>query len=140
MSEPATPRPRPCPSCPYRRDVPSAVWEDTQYQLLEAYDGDMAVQRPNPFFCHQGDNHICSGWLAHKDPMDLLAVRIGIAFGRLDPSCADYYTDVELFESGEEAATHGMQDYKHPSAEARKLIEKIKKVRAIPGRRPLENG
>lgn len=138
MSEPSKPRPRPCASCPYRCDVPSGVWARSEYEKLPGYDGDMAQQRPNVFMCHQTDGHVCSGWLGHKDPLDLLAVRLGISFGTLDPSCADYSTEVPLFGSGEEAAEHGMAEIVRPGESAKQAIEKIKKVRSQPGRTPLE--
>ncbi|MFD7961193.1 DUF6283 family protein [Streptomyces zaomyceticus] len=33
------PAPRPCASCPYRRDVPSGVWSRGDYVKLPLYDG-----------------------------------------------------------------------------------------------------
>jgi hypothetical protein len=140
MTEPAKPRPRPCASCPYRCDVPSGVWQASEYRLLERYDGPTGEQPANPFFCHQGDNHLCSGWVGHKEPYDLLAVRLGISFGAVDPSTLDYTTDVPLFESGRDAAEHGMEDIDWPGPEAQAMIEKIKRVRSLPGREPLTNG
>lgn len=113
MTDPAVPRKRPCASCPYRLDVPAGIWHPTEYAKLPAYDGDIGEQLEDPdqalrtFACHQADGRVCSGWLGHRDPLDMLAVRIGLSSGRLAPECADYTTDVPLFESGADAAAHG---------------------------------
>jgi len=83
--------------------------------------------------CHQGDSHVCAGWLGHADPSELLAVRIGISQGHLDPACAEYETDVPLFASGQEAAAHGVRDIRTPSEDAVATIEKVVRVRAMTG-------
>lgn len=71
-------------------------------------DGDIPEQTSaRVFSCHQQDGSVCAGWLGHRDPLDLLAVRIGIADGRLDPSCAEYSTTVPLWPTGADAARHG---------------------------------
>lgn len=88
------------------------------------------------FMCHQegeGGTHACSGWLGHADPSRLLAVRIGVISGDVDPSCMDYTTDVELFSSGAEAAEHGRRDIRWPSAKAADSIEKITRTREAHG-------
>ena len=119
------PRPRPCASCPYRRGVPSGVWGESEYAKLPEYDGDTAYQPIATFMCHQQDGSVCAGWLGHSEPDQLLAVRIGIMTGALDPACAEYQTDVPLFASGAEAAAHGMRDYEAPGHEAEETIRKI---------------
>lgn len=121
----AKPRPRPCASCPYRQAVPSGVWEESEYVKLPEYDGDTASQFPAVFLCHQADGSVCSGWLGHRDPYDLLAVRLGVMTGQLDESCLDYKTDVPLFATGAEAAAHGMRDIEHPSEDAEETMRKI---------------
>lgn len=118
-------RPRPCASCPYRQNVASGVWDASEYAKLPEYDGDTAGQNIATFMCHQQDGAVCSGWLGHTDPSQLLAVRIGIMTGALDPACAEYETDVPLFPSGAEAAAHGMRDYRHPGRKAQDTIQKI---------------
>lgn len=125
----ALPRPRPCASCPYRRDVPSGVWAAEEYAKLPGYDGETFAQHPAAFFCHQADGCLCSGWLGHTDPYHLLAVRIGVSTGRLDPSCAEYSTTVPLFGSGQEAAEHGVADIADPSPSAQLIIDKIQRRR-----------
>jgi len=118
-------RPTPCASCPYRQNVPSGVWDASEYAKLPAYDAPTGEQPAGAFFCHQQDGSVCAGWLGHRDPYHLLAVRIGISAGALDESCIDYKTDVPLFTSGEEAAAHGMRDYEHPGPKAEATIRKI---------------
>lgn len=130
----AVPRPRPCASCPFRTSVPSGVWHPAEYSKLARYDGDMHEQSLATFHCHQGDaNHVCAGWLGFRDPADLLAVRVGIVRGDLHPSCGEYTTDVPLFETGREAAEHGMRDVLNPSPEATDVIDKVTRVRAANG-------
>lgn len=49
--------------------------------------------------------------------------------GQLDPSCADYTTDVPLFESRDDAVRHGIRDVLAPFVEASKVIERVVGVR-----------
>ena len=125
------PRKSPCASCPYRRNVPSGIWHETEYAKLELYDGVIFEQTTaNVFLCHQGEDAVCAGWLGHRtEPAELLAVRVGIIDGRLDPSCAEYVTDVELFGSGVEAAAHGRAEIEQPTDRACETIAKIVRVR-----------
>lgn len=135
MAAPATPRPRPCASCPFRLGAPSGIWDETEYAKLPRYDGGMAGQPAAVFHCHQGPenggHHVCSGWLGHRDPLDLLAVRLGLIDGRLDPSCMDYTTEVPLFGSGAEAAEHGMRDIDAPGEDAQAAISKLVRKRGL---------
>lgn len=125
-----TVRKNPCPSCPYRREVPSGIWDATEYQRLLDYDGDTASQNAAAFNCHQGSGELCAGWVGHvEDPRDLLAIRMGVIFGDMDPSVLDYTTDVPLFRSGAEAAAHGMREIDQPGPKARDAISKISRVR-----------
>lgn len=130
----ATARPRPCASCPYRRDVPSGVWAAAEYQRLPDWDGGLIEQSQATFRCHQMDGSLCSGWVAHRgDPTELLAVRIGIASGHLAPEVADYSTTVPLFGSGREACEHGMRDVDDPGPDAQDMAQKIVRARGIGG-------
>jgi Family of unknown function (DUF6283) len=122
---PALPRPRPCATCPYRRDVPPGIWAPEEYERLPRYDGEPGDQSPASFGCHQADGRVCSGWLGHRDPWDLLAVRIGVLGGFLDPSCLSYETTVPLFPSGAEAAAHGLSGVEDPPPEAQAAMRKI---------------
>jgi hypothetical protein len=128
---PSKPRPNPCASCPYRQNVPSGVWHESEYIKLPEYDGETYEQSPKVFGCHQGTGEVCSGWLGYRDPYDLLAVRLGVSSGALDPSCVDYTTDVPLFASGREAAEHGMKEILAPSDKAQNTIEKIVRKRDL---------
>jgi len=125
----AVPRTRPCASCPYRRDVPSGVWESTEYDKLPLYDGDTAYQSPAAFMCHQQDGHVCSGWLGYRPAYDLLAVRLGVSTGSVDPSCLDYTTDVPLWPTGHEAQAHGLRDVQKPSPDAQRVMGKVLRTR-----------
>ncbi|WP_229867275.1 DUF6283 family protein [Sinomonas cellulolyticus] len=98
------PRPRPRASCPYRCGAPSGVWDASEYEKLPEYDRALQDQPMAVFYCHPGDGAVCSGWLGHRDPSDLLGVRLGLIEGSLDPACLDYRTEVTLFGSGAEAA------------------------------------
>ena len=135
-NSPVTPRPRPCASCPYRRAVASGIWHEDEYAKLPRYDEDTSAQPAAMFMCHQEGQrgaHACSGWLGHSDPSRLLAVRIGVISGDVDPSCMDYTTDVELFSSGAEAAEHGRREIRWPSAKAAESIDKIVRTRDAAG-------
>jgi hypothetical protein len=132
----AKPRPRPCASCPYRKNVPSGVWDESEYVKLPEYDKEMGEQPAAPFGCHQGDGSICSGWLGYHDPLDMLAVRLGLMRGILDESCATYQTTVPLFTSGAEAAAHGMKDIDAPSTAAEKTIQKLTIKKSTERNRP----
>jgi hypothetical protein len=132
--EPAEARRNPCPSCPYRRDVPSGIWHEDEYAILPDFDGDPASQAVSGhgtgiFRCHQADGKICSGWAGHRDPHDLLALRLGVSLGTVSPAVLEYRTDVPLFASGAEAAAHGLRDYEKPSPRAVRTAGKIIRVR-----------
>lgn len=130
--EPARPRKNPCASCPYRKNVPSGIWDQSEYDKLPGYDGEMHVQSATAvFMCHQQDGCVCSGWLAHREPADMLAVRIGLMSGQMDMACLDYATDVELFDSGAAAAEHGRRDIERPSPAAISVMNKIEHKRGL---------
>lgn len=101
----ATPRRRPCASCPYRRNVPSGIWDETEYAKLREYDGETWEQSAAVFMCHHAEGDVCAGWLGHRDPADLLAVRLAAA------------------------AEHGIHDIEDPSTEAINAIDKLTRVR-----------
>lgn len=139
-----TPRPRPCASCPYRRDVPSGVWDSSEYEKLLKYDPPETAPDGRPwrpgfepsmsndvsvFYCHQQDGYLCSGWVGCHDPHNLPGVMIGVINGRIDPSIYEYETDVPLFGSGLEAAEHGMKRIDEPGPDARAVMAKIKRKR-----------
>lgn len=119
----------PCGTCPYRTDVPSGVWDPTEYAKLPGYDEDTPYQPTQVFLCHQVDGRICAGWAGCHDMTRALGVRIALSTGDLPVEHADalmdYTTGVELFESGRAAAEHGMREIEHPSHRAIRGIAKI---------------
>lgn len=120
---------RPCGSCPYRKDVPSGVWSENEYQKLPDYDNDMPEQPQARFDCHQRDGNLCAGWLACHGPENLLSLRIAHILGRvIVPEVWTYKTDVPVFASGQEACEHGMAEVDNPGPEALALIAKLQQI------------
>jgi hypothetical protein len=124
------PAANPCGSCPYRRDVPSGVWETAEYEKLPGYDGETFEQPIGVFHCHRQDGRICAGWAGCHDMENSLAVRISASSGRLSAEVVealfDYETSTPLFDSGAEAAEHGMQEVEAPGPGAQRIIDKLK--------------
>lgn len=135
MSKPGLPAKNPCGSCPYRKDVPSGVWEESEYVKLPEYDKPTFEQPFGVFMCHQVDGRMCAGWVGCHDMGQNVAIRIAAASGELSDedmdAILDYTTDVELFESGQAAAGHGMAEILDPSPEAVRAVEKIVNKRGI---------
>jgi hypothetical protein len=122
-----TPRKRPCTSCPYRRDVPSGLWEAHEYDKLGSYDGDTAAQAMagafRPFFCHTKDGHLCAGWVGCHNMHENLAIRM---HGDVDyDAVLNYRSPIPLFASGAEAAAHGKRDIANPGPAARRKIGQL---------------
>lgn len=118
----------PCKSCPYRRDVPSGLWDVSEYDKLPAYDGSildqlMAKGASSLFDCHQRDGNLCAGWLAAHGTDNLLALRIH--GDKVDDSVFGFSSPVPVFGSGREAAEHGKREIRKPSARARRMINRI---------------
>lgn len=124
------PATRPCGSCPYRRDVPSGVWEAEEYAKLPPYDAETGAQPPGLFLCHQQDGRVCAGWAGCHDMRHALAVRIA---GLKDPMLALaltlYRTETPLFASGAEAAAHGLAEVAEPGPAAERVMEKLRRRR-----------
>ena len=120
-------RDRPCSSCPYRRDVPSGVWDEAEYKRLLDYDLPTPDQPPQVFGCHDdrdGDT-LCRGWwdCHSQNPPghELLSIRTAEAFGKLESKPPP--SDVPCFASGQEACDHGLEDFEEPSEEAQQRID-----------------
>lgn len=133
------PAPRPCVSCPYRRDVPSGVWDFVEYEKLRAYDGDMSVQAPPLFQCHQTDadstgRRMCEGWVGCHGGRELLALRIALIQERISGQtfevAAVYESAEPLFASGAEAAEHGQREIDRPGVDAQHAIRKVARTRS----------
>jgi hypothetical protein len=117
--------PRPCTTCPYRRDTPAGIWHPDEYHKLVAYDDE-----PGPFetfHCHQenatGVPTVCRGWLSvHPDSV---AVRLAIARGALTVEQRDAPPMVDLYISGTEARDAGLAGVENPSTAARVAIRRL---------------
>lgn len=123
------PAPNPCRSCPYRKDVPSGVWAAEEYEKLPEYDRETAEQPISAFLCHQQDGRLCAGWVAVHDMENSLGLRLitslsGTTQEEYD-AIRDYSTSVALFESGAEAAEHGLRDLETPGERAQREIKKL---------------
>jgi hypothetical protein len=128
------PRKTPCPSCPYRRDVPSGIWEEAEYAKLHGYDGDVPDQLINNatglFFCHQRTDELCAGWVGCHDMPNNLAVRLH--YNKIDADAVfDYESPVPLFASGAEAAEHGRERIENPDEEAQRKIDTLKRMKEM---------
>lgn len=117
----------PCGSCPYRKDVPSGVWDESEYDKLPSYDGATFTQSFALFLCHQQDGHLCAGWVGCHDMNETMAMRL--AHHRMNDAeidkTFDYVCPVPLWESGQAARDHGMAELEHPTAKAIRVIDKL---------------
>jgi hypothetical protein len=115
-------RSQPCSSCPYRRDVPSGVWAESEYEKLRDYDAPTGEQPLATFHCHATPEHLCHGWVAvhmHRGHAnELLALRMW-PVTTIPPISPD------LFGSGNEAADHGEADIATPSDEAEVVVDRL---------------
>lgn len=126
--------PRPCGSCPYRRDVPSGVWSSHEYEKLPPYDNETAEQPYGAFLCHQQNGKLCAGWVGCHDMDNSLALRLAAATGIIDPdtfeAAIDYECPVELWDSGAEAAEHGLAKITDPDGDAKRVMAKLRRKRS----------
>jgi hypothetical protein len=134
-----TVRKSPCPSCPYRRDVPSGIWDASEYDKLPVYDldtGEQAMARAFALFqCHATPEKLCAGWAGCHDMSRNLAVRLHAR--DIDPAVFDYVSPVPLFTSGAEAAEHGRRDLRNPGTAARLKARQL--LRLVAARKRNEN-
>ena len=118
----------PCSTCPYRKDVPSGVWDASEYAKLRDYDNNEAFAT---FHCHQeaeiGKPTVCRGWLSVH--FESVAARLAVLNEKV--TVEELYAEplVPLYASGNEAADAGMKDIKRPKAKARKAIDRLSKKR-----------
>lgn len=133
------PAPSPCRFCPYRRDVPSAVWGYEEYEKLRGYDGQTGTQSPWLFQCHVADadspqRRMCGGWVGCHDVGELLAVRFAVITDRISQETFEviqqYHSPIPLFGSGAEAADHGQCDMHNPGPRARTAQRRIARIRS----------
>lgn len=125
----------PCRSCPYRRDVPSGVWAKEEYAKLPGYDGDTGQQLDagamGAFFCHQQSGRLCAGWVGCHDMNESLGLRLAAMHGSISErdveAAFDYVSPVPLFDSGAEAAAHGLAQLEEPGEQARRTIDRLER-------------
>jgi len=128
----------PCKSCPYRRDVPSGVWSEDEYDKLPVYDGEihaqLAAKAGGLFMCHQQDGRICAGWLGCHGAGNLLAIRLAAFYEdddrALDDAVLTYRSPVPLFRSGAAAAAHGKRAIRRPGRRAQRMMARLTGRRA----------
>jgi len=125
------PAKNPCGSCPYRKDVPSGVWDESEYVKLVEYDEPKMFEQPSALFmCHQDNGCLCAGWVGTHDMENQLSVRLAaFVIPEVMMAAINYTTAVPLFASGKEAADHGMRDFTHPSPKAISVVKKLEKKR-----------
>lgn len=130
------PASRPCGSCPYRRDVPSGVWAEEEYAKLPRFDQLTWQQPPAAFFCHQQDGRLCAGWVGCHDMDESMGLRFALAHELITSedfvAALEYVSPVPLWDSGAEAAAHGMAAIENPDAKARRTIDKLTQRRREP--------
>jgi len=118
-------RAMPCEACPYRRDVPSGLWQEHEYDKLVDYDAPTGEQPFATFACHASPEAHCHGWaVVHMNrghENELLALRVSPPDGGIPQEV------VPLFDSGEEAAEHGKADLEEPSEEAWIAMDRLMK-------------
>lgn len=122
----------PCGSCPYRKDTPSGVWEDEEYDKLPLYDLETFNQPFGAFLCHQQNGRLCAGWVGCHNMEETIALRFrgGNLLDDNDIEAAlDYVSPVPLWESGAAAAEHGKAEIERPGEKARRVIDKLERKR-----------
>ncbi|MFG1858941.1 DUF6283 family protein [Actinomadura geliboluensis] len=124
---------RPCDTCPYRRDVPSGIWDPSEYAKLPRYDRPTIEQSEAVWRCHTSPVRVCAGWAGCHDGDELMALRIAVLLGAMTAETAeavrDYTSPVPLFASGAQAAAHGLRDADAPGPQARAAIAMIQRLR-----------
>lgn len=119
-------RAMPCMACPYRRDVPSGIWARHEYDKLREYDRITPAQPFGKFACHASPEALCHGWavvhMSRGHEYELVALRIrGIG----EAPAVIPQVVVPLFDSGNEAADHGVRDIDNPSERAREFTRDL---------------
>lgn len=129
MADIKPPAKNPCGSCPYRKDVPSGIWDPSEYEKLREYDRPTQEQPIGVFLCHRQDGRACAGWVGVHDMDESLGIRLACSMGGIDDvePFVTYETDTPLFGSGIEAAAHGMKDIKNPGPDAQRVMDKMRR-------------
>lgn len=121
----------PCGSCPYRKDAPSGLWDEAEYEKLPPYDRETAEQPLTVFLCHQRTGELCAGWVGCHDMDESLGLRFAVETGTITAAEAeealDYVCSIELWESGRAARDHGMAQIEEPGEKALRAAEKLRR-------------
>jgi hypothetical protein len=119
--------PRPCNTCPYRRDTPPGVWHPEEYEKLPLYDDGSDEIQIATFHCHQqnatGVETVCRGWLTVH--CESIAARLALITGALTVEQLYADVDVELYATGQEARDAGMAGVDDPDERARRAIDRL---------------
>lgn len=118
----------PCGSCPYRKDAPAGLWHPEEYSQLPKYDLETFDQPHAVFFCHQQTGHVCAGWAGCHDMDEAIALRLpfhGLTEEGVDAT-RTYVSPVPLFESGAEAALHGLSGLDSPDRKAQVMNRRLR--------------
>lgn len=118
---------KPCSACPYRRDVPSGVWINDEYDKLRPYDNPTHAQPFEGFACHATPEYFCHGWaVVHSNRGHehmLLSLRVVEATQGHPVVIPDAV--VPLFGSAAQAADYGQRDVMTPSPAAGVVANKL---------------
>lgn len=119
----------PCQFCPYRKDVPSGVWDESEYRKLPPYDAATSSQPPGIFMCHAREAEMCRGWFDCHDRDESLSLRLAITLGIVDRDhLLDPVSSVPLHESGALACEFGLRDIDDPSPAAMRAMESLARM------------
>ena len=114
-------RKKACSACPFRKDVPSGVWDFAEYEKLRPFDNETWEQPAAAFMCHATPDFYCHGWAvvgtSRGREFDLLALRLR--------PCEIPEPSTEMFASGNEAADWGQELADEPPIEAQAAIVKL---------------
>lgn len=129
QSQPLHVAPRPCTTCPYRRDTPAGIWAPEEYEKLARYDDEPLLAT---FLCHQtnatGIPTACRGWLSVH--CESVAARMAVMQGRVTNDQRYAEVDVDLYANGREARDAGMAGVEHPDEAAQRAMDRLLARRA----------
>lgn len=136
MSEPLYMAPTPCTTCPYRRDVPSGIWDRSEYEKLPAYDHrDFGESPMAVFHCHQepmiGKPTVCHGWLSvHPDCIAVRMARFSGLITKEHMAQIPIKPDPKPYDSGQQAYRAGIKGIRRPGKKAEAAVRGLLKRKA----------
>jgi hypothetical protein len=116
--------------------VAVGIWASGECAKLRRSDADARNQPPVLFQCHQADvdsaaRRVCAGWSGCREGGGLLALRLAVLDGRMDPAtyrCRDRVR-VAGAPVASEVAAHSEAGIDASDEEAHRLIDKISRTR-----------